>query len=477
MNRSKILGFAIGPIGSAILGFAALPIMAWFFSVEDIGRISMLQVVSSFAVIMFSLGLDQAFVREYHETEKKPTLLKTVTAPGLLLLMTVSFGFIIYDPGLLSKLLFSIDSPAISLVVVVCLLTAFISRFLSLILRMQEKGFAFSMSQLLPKALFLLIIGIYVITATSFNFEKLIIAHALSIMTVMLIYSWNTRKEWLLAISHRLDKQKLGPMLQFGLPLIVGGIASWAMMATDRLFLRSLSTFDELGIYSIAASIAMAAGVFSGIFTTIWAPTVFKWAAEGINPEKIDQISEHVLAAAFFIFTLAGLFSWVLPYFLPETYAPVQYLVTACMAAPLLYALSETTAIGISITRKTSYAMLASILAAAVNFLGNYWLVPKYGATGAAVPTAFAFWVFLVCRTELSCLAWRKVPRFKLYGATLACLIISIAVALLGEKYKAIGPLAWAALGGMGAIVFKGSIRMIANKIVFNIIKKSVQTK
>ncbi|MNR63058.1 hypothetical protein D3C85_1852430 [compost metagenome] len=59
----------------------------------------------------------------------------------------------------------------------------------------------------------------------------------------------------------------------------------------------------------------------------------------------------------------------------------------------------------------------------------------------------------------------------------MACLIISIAVALLGEKYKAIGPLAWAALGGMGAIVFKGSIRMIANKIVLNMIKKGDQIK
>lgn len=38
--------------------------------------------------------------------------------------------------------------------------------------------------------------------------------------------------------------------------------------------------------------------------------------------------------------------------------------------------------------------MLSSILAALTSFGGNYLLVPLYGAAGAAVATAVAFWVF-----------------------------------------------------------------------------------
>ncbi|WP_223549460.1 lipopolysaccharide biosynthesis protein [Pseudomonas sp. A-B-19] len=458
MNRSKILGFTVGPIGSAILGFATLPVMAWFFSVEDIGRISMLQIVCSFAVIFFCLGLDQAYVREYHETEDKPSLLKTVSAPGLLLLTVVSLGFIFYDPGLLSRVIFSLDSSALSILLACCLLTTFISRFLSLILRIQEKGLAFSMSQVLPKALFLFIIGVYIFLKVGFSFEKLIIAYVLSMLAVMLIYAWNTRTEWLPAVGKSIDKQKLGTMLQFGLPLIFGGMASWALMAMDKLFLRSLSTFEELGIYSIAVSVASAAGIFSGVFTTIWAPTVYKWAAEGINPEKINQISEHVLAAAFFIFTLSGMFSWALQFLLPSTYDNVQYLVTACMAVPLLYALSETTAVGIGIARKTSYSMAASFIAAAINFAGNYWLTPIYGAAGAATSTAVAFWIFLVCRTELSCLVWRKIPRLKLYGATFTCLLAAVSTSMIGEDHQVLMITAWTAIGIAGILCFKNSL-------------------
>ena len=335
MNKAKILSFAIGPIGSAILGFISLPILAWYFSAADIGRISMLQVVISFAVILCSLGLDQAYGREYHETKDKAALLRTVIVPGLVLMLIIIICIFIYSPKFISSSLFAINSITFSFLVVVCLLCSFLSRFLSLILRMQEKGLAFSMSQILPKILFLLVIGLYVFLGLILDFQKLLIAQVLSIVVVLFIYIWNTRIEWLPAISKKVDFHNLKQMLSFGLPLIFGGVAYWALMAMDRIFLRNFSSFDELGIYSIASSVAAVAGIVSGIFTTIWAPTVFKWAAAGENLDKIDEVGEHVLAAVYFILCLGGIFSWIIPYLLPETYMEVQYLVVVCMIAPV----------------------------------------------------------------------------------------------------------------------------------------------
>ena len=74
LNIRKIFGFSIGPLGGAVLGFLTLPITAWFFSSEDIGRIALLQIVIGFTTVLFSLGLDQAYVREYHEKENKSNL-------------------------------------------------------------------------------------------------------------------------------------------------------------------------------------------------------------------------------------------------------------------------------------------------------------------------------------------------------------------------------------------------------------------
>lgn len=451
MNAKKIASFAVGPIGSAALGFITLPIITWFYSAEDIGRIAMLQVATSFCLLLFSLGLDQAYVREYHEAERKPALLKASLLPGLLLI-TLALVLCMVNPDFISKALFSVESTLISILIASCILAAFVSRFLSLILRMQERGMAFSMSQLLPKVLFLSVIGVYILLSFDFDLLHLVIAHAISIIAVTLVYGWNTRREWTLALRQKIDRDKFMALLQFGFPLIFGGVAFWGMTAMDKLFLRHYSTFEELGVFSVAASFGAVAIILQSVFSTVWAPVVYKWVAEGVNEEKLNEVTEYVLAAVVVIFALAGLFSWVITYILPEKYNEVQYILVACMAYPLFYTLSETTVVGIGIARKSAYSMAASVIAVLVSIIGNYFLVPIHGAAGAAVSTAIAFWVFFFLRTEFSCIVWRKIPRLRLYIFTLICLALIIGFTFNGKEFPMLFIVGW--LGALLVCVF-----------------------
>lgn len=467
MKVKNILGFSVGPIGAALLGFISLPVLAWYFSPEDIGRISMLQIVISFTVVLCSLGLDQAYVRDFHETKDKSELLKTAVLPGLLVLLLICLSIFTYSSELISKLLFAIPSSFFSLIVIVSLLSAFLSRFLSLILRMQEKGFAFSMSQLLPKLLFLIIICLYVVSKKSLSFDKLLIAQFVSILVVFLIYSWNTRFEWIPAIIKKIEFKKLCEMIHFGLPLVFGGIASWALTAMDRIFLRSLSSFEELGIYSIAISIAAAVGILSGIFNTIWAPIVFKWSAKNENLDKVPIIGKYVLIIIYFILCLIGMFSWLIPYALPQAYESVQFLVVACVVSPLFYLLSEIVGIGITLTRRTKFSLFAALIAASFNAIGNYLLVPSYGATGAVASTAFSFWIFLICRAEFSSAVWRKFPRVHLYSTTLLCLVFALWYAFFGEYLGRLAIILWIILFLIGLYFFRSSIRIIWKELSY----------
>jgi O-antigen/teichoic acid export membrane protein len=457
LNKKKIVSFALGPIVGAALGFVSLPVITWFYSSEDIGRISMLQVVTGMCVLLFSLGLDQAYVREYHESDNKPALLKAVLAPGLLLLLVAVAGCLLW-PTSLSYSLFKVDNFLISILVAVSLLATHVSRFLSLILRMQERGLAFSMSQILPKLLFLAIIGYYVLFSFGFNLLHLVLAQTASIVMVTVVFAWNTRTQCLSAVNETIDKQHLKKMLHFGTPLIFSGLASWGLMAMDRLFLRNFSTFDQLGIYSVASSFAAAAILVQSVFSTIWSPTVYKWAAAGINTDKIDQVTEQMLAAVVFLFTLSGLFSWLVTYLLPPKYHSVQYLLVSCMAYPLFYTLSETTGIGLGITRRSMLSMTASIIAALVNLLCCYLLVPRYGAVGAGISTALAFWIFFFCRTEFAIRAWRPVPRVKLYVTTLICLMLSVSFTFTGAKLPLLFMILWSLLLVFSIIIFKKSV-------------------
>jgi Polysaccharide biosynthesis protein. len=141
LSPRKIAAFAIGPIGAALLGLITLPIITWFFSQEDVGRIAMLQVTIGFSTLLFSLGLDQAYVREFHEVDDRPGLLKRALLPGLSILLFSLTIFLSFG-GTLGNLLFERSEWYLSFLIATVLIAAFLSRFLSLVLRMNEQGLA-----------------------------------------------------------------------------------------------------------------------------------------------------------------------------------------------------------------------------------------------------------------------------------------------------------------------------------------------
>lgn len=435
MTPKKILAFAFGPLAGAAIGIITLPLITWFFSQEDIGRISLLQVIVSFCTLLFSLGLDQAYVREFHENDNRPALFKSVFLPGFTILILILL-FLLMTGDTISLWLFEIKSRLLSVLVVIIILSAFISRFLSLILRMNEKGLAYSMSQVLPKLLLILIIGGYVLFSADKNITNLVIANVSAAAFVCLIYIWNTRKDWLTGFKEKIDYRYLKELLKFGLPLILGGLAFWGLTATDKVLLKELSDFEQLGLYSVAVSFAAAASIFQSIFSTVWAPTVYKWAVDGEKLGKVYKVNRYVLLVVITLFCLAGLLSWVVTFILPSNYDSVQWILIPCLGFPLLYTLSETTVVGLGVTRRSGLSMFAAVLAFLTNLIGNWFLIPNFGATGAAISTCVSFWLFFFLRTEFAIHAWKPIARLTLYSYTVLLVIGAIVSSLYGNIYR-----------------------------------------
>lgn len=436
MTRKEVINFAIGPIGGAALGLVTLPLTAWFFPPEDIGRLAMLQVAITFCLLVFSLGLDQAYVREYHSAPNKQWLFKATTLPGLLLLLVVLLTSLLIDPRTLSEALFSNRSGLEGLLVSVAIIAAYVSRHVSLVLRMQERGIAFSLAQILPKLLFLALVAYLIVSSSEANFLYLLAAYVVSVLVVAVTFGWFTRKYWFGSTAHTptIFSGEILPLLNYGLPLILGGLAYWGLTFTDRISLRTFSTLQQLGVYSIAASFAGVAAILQSIFSTVWAPTIYKWINEEKDLTELDKITESILVIVLLLFCITGTLSWILDFVLPSSYIEVKYVVVSCIAYPLLYTLSETTVVGINIAKKTTYAMTASMIAFFFNVAGNLLLVPQFGAAGAAVSTCIAFWIFLVVRTEFSNKVWRPIRRTKLYSLTFIVVVASIITTLWGSK-------------------------------------------
>ena len=415
MNVKAFLKFVIGPVCAGALGFLTIPILASFYSAEDLGRLNLLQVTVSLAVLCSSLGLHQSYVREYNESKNKASLLKNMVAPGFLVLITISL-IISFNLPLVSQVLFDVESSTLTILFIAATFGSYFIHVFSHVVRMKEWGGVFSISQALPKVFFLVIslLNIYLanrIVGVAILFSSFVY----SILLTLLIVSIFLKKDIVCSFRSELDFSELIEMLKFGLPLVFGSIAYWGMSAIDRYFLKFYSTYAEIGIYAVTVSFATSAKIVSNIFSNIWHPTVYKWVSKGCEVGKIQKVAETMVIIVAGIWTAAGSLSWLLTYYLPGEYYPVNYLLVACIASPLLYMLSETTVVGIGIAKKSFYSLLSSVSAFLTNLIFNYVLIPEYGAMGAALATLVSFGVFFTVRTEASCYLWEKFSRSKLY--------------------------------------------------------------
>lgn len=464
MNIKKISQFSLGPIGSAALGFATLPLVAWFFSSEDVGALALLQVLIGLSSVIFSLGLDQAYIREYHNSLDKVKLWKISVFPGFLLITFVGV-LIFFNPYFVSSYIFHSDDYLISFLFFFIIVFNFFSRFFSVIFRMNEESVLYSVFQIIPKLLNIIFLLISVFFLSKSGFLILLLACFTSSLFSFCVGVWYTRKVWIKALKENFLIADLYPLIKFGFPLTLSALAIWGLNSIDRFFLMGYSGLDELGVYSIAVTFAGFAMVLQNVFSTLWAPIVYKEIKENNNSSIVDTVSNYIVLVVIFVFSLTGVFSWVIDYIVPAKYSDVKYMITACMAVPLFYIWSEVTSIGISIMKKTSFSMLAAVIALLCSAILNYLLVPIHGAKGAAVSCCFSFYLFFIIKTEISIYVWKPFPRLKNYFlATFVC-FFSILMALYGDKNI------------LFFIVFWAVILLCTLFFICNTIKKNIGTK
>lgn len=393
-------------------------------------------------------------MREYHEWSDRGALLKACFAPGFALLLLAVVVTIPFSQRL-SAWLFGLDHVVYYWMLVACVVVSFVSRFLSLILRMQDRGMAFSMSQVLPKVAFLAVLGIMAMPTLARSFWQLELTYLVSLLSVLFVFTWNTRNDWRPALRAPLASDQVRGLLSYGIPLIFAGVAYWGLDATSTLTLRSLSTLTELAFYSVSMSFAGVGILFQTIFTVLWAPMVYKWVASGVDMKRVDHIAQQALAVVCAIWVLSGAFSWVIDFLLPESYRQVKYLMLCSIGQPLLYTLSEVTCVGIGITRRSMLSLWSTLVALLVNVAASVWLVPKHGAAGAVVANAVAFLVFFIARTEASAYVWRPIPRRRLYATVIAAVALSIGTLAFEESQSLYVSLLWLAMAPLVAWTFR----------------------
>lgn len=444
MRLAKLTGFSAGPILSVVIGLATVPAVAWLFPPADIGRLDFFVAACTLMGLLLSLGLDKAFLHEYHYSADKDALLKACLLPTLAVAPPVLLLLLLFAAPA-SQLLFGVIQPALVLLFIAGMASAVANRMIGQLFRMQERAWIFSFAQVLPKIILLAMLPFLWLDAQR-NFVHLAMTLVSTSWVVTIWLCWHARRALVHAWRAPLDRVLLRRLLLQAVPLLVSGIFYLAMVSSGMGLLRYFTGFDEMGLYALATRVAAGAWVIQSIFTILWVPQVHKWAASGGDMSLIAAICRHAQAIVVIGFCLTGMMSWLIGVILPAKYVGVVYLAVAAVGQPLLYALSEVTGIGVNLARRPSLVIFAFGTGLLCTIVSGALLVGRFGATGAVAAQSLGFFVFFMVKTEVAIRLWRPFPHSYLYLVVTLLTLMSVGYAFVAERLGALGPLAWGIL-------------------------------
>ena len=197
--------------------------------------------------------------------------------------------------------------------------------------------------------------------------------------------------------------------------------------------LASMSSIEEVGIYSVSFRFSSIVFFVSVAFGQAWSPLAIKIRTD--HPENYRKIYGQVLLLLLFVMLIVGggvaLFSGeTIGLIMPKEYHASAIPLSILCFGVILQATQQVTAIGISIEKKTFLLARLAWLTAFVNLAGNYLLVPKYGATGAACATLISYavltfsYLFFTQRLHPLQMEWRRLMALLLMGCAVAAVSI-----------------------------------------------------
>ena len=426
-----------------ILTFVAFPIVAAALSPKGFGALELLLTIMGLLGVVVNCGLNNAVQRFYWDKDTLSTQQPAIVTSGLV--AQLIFGVTAVIIGALMVLIFfprvqTQGWPFTWIALVAALFVMALSQWSQYILDVTRLHFApwrfFAIA--LISRLATVSFGLIAIVFWGLGIDGFLVAQAVVLLLVLPMAIWLIRKDVKLAWF---DINRLKELVNFGYPFIFVGLAYWLFGSTDRWMLASMTSVEEVGIYSVAFRFASIVLFVSIAFGQAWSPIAIKIQTD--HPEEYRAIFGEVLLLLFFLMLAVGgavaLFSGeLINFIMPAEFITSSLPLSILCFGIVLQATQQVTAIGISIEKKTHLFAYIAWATAAVNFVLNWLLIPAFGATGAAWATLISYLILTISYTGFT---QRLHPIIIPWGRlfcllTLGAVIATVAVIMVADAFS-----------------------------------------
>jgi O-antigen/teichoic acid export membrane protein len=390
--------YGLGDVAVSLVNFLLLGVFVKYLSAADYGVLGLLGSVEVVAKIVFRFGLDGSFMRLFYEVDDATSRRR---------LASTIFFFLLALNGAVVALLLA-GAPAVARVLLggnahtlalrIVLLNTFLIGFTFLpfhVLRIERRAVTFSILTL-SRSVLTILLRLVLVIQIGLGVLGVVLADLLVTVVLMAVLV-----RWFAPLIRPMfSRAVLRDALAFGLPRVPHAAAQQVMAVGDKPILKLFTTFQEIGIYSMAVSFGLTQKLFLSAFESAWAPFYYAALREPDAPRVFRVVTTYGVAALALL--TAGLSSIGLDlakamthgFFLApddprwEAFASV---ITWTSIGVLLQGVYLLTSIGLNITKRTQYYPIATAAAAGTNVALNFLLIPRYGIVGAAWANGAAY--------------------------------------------------------------------------------------
>ncbi|MGM9680279.1 MAG: lipopolysaccharide biosynthesis protein [Eubacteriales bacterium] len=473
-NRSffkDFLTLSAGTLVYMIVGFIGTPIITRLVDPVDYGQMSMLTVYSNFGLMACGLGLDQTLLRYFYKDDIHYQRKLVFTCCGFPMLAAALIGILMVLAHTVGFQWLTFTELILLEINVVVLL---LHRFATLLLRLRTHTKTYSAVNVIQKISYILLTVVLILIVKDHHFIILAVSTILSTLLAALIAIFFERDIWHLPDQGYAFPLKKTELLKYGFPIMLSSSINVVFSALDKLFIQHFCTLTDVGIYASAMNLMAVFSVVRTSFNAIWMPAAVEHYEKNQKDKKFYQqgnafISILMLSFGATVVLCKDLFVMLLG----NKYQTASMVVPYLMFEPIMYTISETTATGIVVQKKSVYQVIVAGGSCLINFIGNWLLVPIMGVQGAALSTGLSYIVFFALRTGLANRVFYvnyRLPKF------FAAVVALFAFAVYGSNHSFSWMQVAMFLGVMAVIIvaYWKDVRWSVNYGV-QIIKKSLQ--
>ena len=451
-----------GVAGAAIqaIGLVTLPIYSRVFSPAEYGVLEITTVAYSVMLTLAELGMVHASQRSFFDYEddlQRRRVLVTAIATASAAACAIAAAVIVAREPLADWLFDGRDHANLLLIAAVTVPVASLAVLFREIMRLRFRAVPYAVTTL-GAAVAGTAYGVVAVLAFDRGLEGIIVGTLLGHAVACVVGAWIVRHD----LRARPDAREWGIMMRFGLPLVPGALALWALSFVDRIMLARLSSVEEVGQYAVATRVASV--LMLGVTALNLALLPFLLDLYAREPDVEKSVRARMFTYVAVGFTACGLalalFARELIAVLAPDFDRAYEAAGLVVLGVALYALAAVTQTGLTYSRRSAIIATGAFLAAAVNVALNFALIPELGQVGAGIATAVAYAGMAVIYYHAS---QRLYPTPFEPGKVIAIVTLACAIGVLGAV--PIDPLGvslavkGAALGlFLGAVVALGAL-------------------